>query len=155
MIFNVNSGAGKIPINAVPITNSSFTYDGDVKSPEWQNYDAEQLTISGSDSATNAGTYTVYFTPKSDYEWWDGTSTPKEVTWSIEKAAGTLSLSESSGTVNGKNATTTFTVTRSGTGKITVSSSDTSIATVSVSETTVTITSTSHFAYNVVLDVGT
>ena len=31
MIFNVNSGAGKIPINAVPNANSSFTYDGTTK----------------------------------------------------------------------------------------------------------------------------
>ena len=141
MIFNVNSGAGKIPINVVPSTNSSFTYDGDVKSPEWQNYDAEQLTISGSDSATNAGTYTVCFTPKADYEWWDGTSTPKEVTWSIAKAAGTLSLSESSGTITGKKGTAkTFTVTRAGDGEISVSSSSTSVATVSISGTTVTVT---------------
>lgn len=142
MIFNMLVGATKIPINVVPSTNSSFTYDGKSKTPVWQNYDAEQLTISGTTSATNAGTYTVYFTPKEEYEWSDGTSTPKEVKWSIAKAAGSLSLSATSGTIIGKyDATKTFTVTRSGTGTITVSSSNTSIATVSVSGTTVTVTS--------------
>lgn len=141
MIFNVNSGAGKIPVNVVPDTSSSFTYDGNTKTPVWRNYDAEQLSISGADSATNAGTHTVYFTPKADYEWWDGTSTPKEVTWSIAKAAGSLSLSATSGTIIGKNsAAKTFTVTRAGDGEISVSSSNTAYATASVSGTTVTVT---------------
>lgn len=141
MIFNVNSGAGKIPVNVVPSTNSSFTYDGNAKTPVWQSYDPEQLTISGADSATNAGTHTVYFTPKADYEWWDGTSTPKEVKWSIAKAAGSLSLSATSATVTGKNSgAKTFTVTRAGDGVISVSSSNTAYATASVSGTTVTVT---------------
>lgn len=141
MIFNVNSGAGKIPVNVVPSTNSSFTYDGAEKTPVWQNYDSEQLTISGDTSKTNAGTYTVYFTPKADYEWWDGTSTPKEVTWSIAKAEGSLSLSEISATLTGKNSdATTFTVTYAGDGEISVQSSDTTIATASLSGTTVTVT---------------
>lgn len=141
MIFNVNSGAGKIPINTVPDTNSSFTYDGTTKTPLWQNYDPEQLSISGNTAGINAGTYKVYFTPKSDYEWWDGTSTPKEVTWSISKAAGSLSLSATSGTITGKNsAAKTFTVNRAGDGEISVTSSNTVYATVSVSGTTVTVT---------------
>ena len=141
MIFNVNSGAGKIPINVIPSTNSSFTYDGEAKSPVWQNFDAQQLTISGADSAVNAGTYTVYFTPKADYEWWDGTSVPKEVSWSIAKAAGSLELSATSGTITGKNsAAITFTVDRAGDGAISVSSGNTAYATASVSGTTVTVT---------------
>ena len=141
MIFNVNSGAGKIPINALPDTNSSFTYDGEAKSPEWQNYDPEQLSIGGATSGTDAGDYTVYFTPKADYEWWDGTSTPKEVQWSIAKAAGSLSLSAKSATVTGKKSgAKTFTATRAGDGAISVSSSNTGIATASVSGTTVTVT---------------
>ena len=144
MIFNVNSGAGKQPVNIVPSTNSSITYDGSAKTPLWQNFDPEQLTISGNTSATNAGTYTVYFTPKADYEWWDGTSTPKEVTWSIAKASGALSLSASSGKIEGKKNTKTFTVTRAGDGKISVKSSNTGIATVSLSGTTVTITSVAY-----------
>ena len=141
MIFNVNSGAGKIPINVIPSTNSSFTYDGEAKSPVWQNFDAQQLTISGADSAVNAGTYTVYFTPKADYEWWDGTSVPKEVSWSIAKAAGSLELSATSGTITGKNSgSKTFTVTHVGDGAVSVESSNTSVATASVSGTTVTVT---------------
>ena len=141
MIFNVNSGAGKQPVNVVPSTSSAFTYDGSAKTPLWQNFDSQQLSISGATSAVNAGNHTVYFTPKADYEWWDGTSTPKEVTWSIAKASGSLSLSATSATVTGKNSgAKTFTVTRAGDGKISVTSSNTGVATASVSGTTVTVT---------------
>lgn len=154
MIFNVNSSAGKIPISVVPSTNSSFTYDGNSKTPVWQNYDAEQLSINGDTSAINAGTYKVYFTPKEDYEWSDGTSAPVEVLWSIAKAAGSLSLSATSGKIEGKSATKTFTVTRNGDGTISVSSSNTSVATVSLSGTTVTITSKGYGSATITVSVA-
>lgn len=141
MIFNVNSGVGKQPVNAVPTASGSFTYDGSAKTPLWQNFDPEQLTIGGVTSAISAGTYTVYFAPKADFEWWDGTSTPKEVTWRIAKAAGSLSLSATAGTITGvKGGNKTFTVTRAGNGKISVSSSNTDVATVTLSGTVVTVT---------------
>ena len=154
MIFNVNSGAGKQPVNIVPSTNGSFTYDGSAKTPLWQNFDPEQLSISGSTSATNAGTYTVYFTPKADYEWYDGTSTPKEVQWRIAKAAGLVSLSAQSGKIYDKKNTKTFTVTRAGDGKISVKSSNTGIATVSLSGTTVTITSVAYGSATITVSVA-
>ena len=154
MIFNVSSGAGKQPVNIVPSTNGSFTYDGAEKTPDWQNFDPEQLSISGSTSATNAGTYTVYFTPKADYEWYDGTSTPKEVQWRIAKAAGSVSLSAQSGKIYDKKNTKTFTVIRAGDGKISVKSSNTSVATVALSGTTVTITSVSYGAATITVSVA-
>ena len=154
MIFNVNSGAGKQPVNIVPSTNGSFTYDGSARTPLWQNFDPEQLSISGSTSATNAGTYTVYFTPKADYEWYDGTSTPKEVQWRIAKAAGLVSLSAQSGKIYDKKNTKTFTVTRAGDGKISVKSSNTGIATVSLSGTTVTITSVAYGSATITVSVA-
>lgn len=93
-----------IPINVVPDTSSSFVYDGTTKTPVWQNYDPEQLTMSGTASAINAGTYTVYFTPKAGYSWVDESVDSKSVTWSIEKQtisavpsqSGTLTYSGSS-----------------------------------------------------------
>lgn len=142
-------------INIVPDTTDSFTYDGSVKTPVWRNYDPEQLTISGQTSATNAGTYTVYFTPKADYEWPDGTVDPREVQWSIAKAAGSLSLNATSGTITGKyNATTKFTVARIGDGTISVSSSNSSIATVSISDTTVTVTSKGYGTATITVSVA-
>ena len=154
MIFNVSSGAGKQPVNIVPSIIGSFTYDGSARTPLWQNFDPEQLSISGSTSATNAGTYTVYFTPKADYEWYDGTSTPKEVQWRIAKAAGSVSLSAQSGKIYDKKNTKTFTVIRAGDGKISVKSSNTSVATVALSGTTVTITSVSYGAATITVSVA-
>lgn len=60
---------------------------------------------SGATSATNAGTHTVYFTPKAGYTWADESVESKTVTWSIAKAVGTLSLSATSGTINGNGVT--------------------------------------------------
>jgi hypothetical protein len=155
MIFNVNSGAGKIPINVVPNTASSFTYDGSEKTPVWQNYDPEQLSISGNFSATNAGEYTAYFTPKADYEWWDGTSTPKEVKWSIAKAVGTLSLSATSGSIDGEQGTTTtFTVNYNGDAAISVVSSNTGVATASISGKTVTVKSVASGSATITVSAG-
>lgn len=141
MILNVTNASGKTKIETVPSVSSFLTYNGKEQSPTWLAYDPEQLTMTGTMSATNAGTYTVAFTPTKKYKWADGYEGAKFVEWTIAKAPGTLSLSTSSSTIIGKNKTATFTVTRTGDGKISVSSSNTSIATASVSGTTVTVTS--------------
>lgn len=154
MILNVNSGAGKIPVNIVPDTASAFVYDGSEKTPVWQNYDPEQLMIGGTAAATNAGVYTVYFVPNSDYEWWDGTCEPKYVEWTIEKAAGTLSLSETSGTLLVKGRTTTFTINTNSDGAITVNSSNTAAATVSISGKTVTVKCVKGGSSTITVDVA-
>jgi hypothetical protein len=44
------------------------------------------MVISGTTSGTNVGTYTAKFTPKDGYEWSDGTTDAKSVTWTIGKA---------------------------------------------------------------------
>ena len=142
MIFNINNFTDKTQIQAVPSTNSSLTYNGSSQSPTWLDYDSEQLSISGDTSAINAGTYTTYFTPKAHYEWTDGTTGAKPVTWTIAKANGSLSLSASSGTIRYVNGTAKFTVTRTGDGVISVKSSNIKIATVSISGTKVTIAPT-------------
>ena len=118
----------KIVISTVPSQSGTLTYTGNAQSPSWSNYDSTQLTLAGDTSKTNAGTYTATFTPTTNYEWSDGTTTAKSVNWTIGKASGSLSLNKSSASIN-INATTTATVTRSGNGTITVKSSDTTVAT--------------------------
>lgn len=140
MILNVSRSSGKKKIETTPSVSGSLTYTGKAQSPTWVNYNSEQLIISGTTSATNAGTYQAAFTPAANYKWSDNSTGARFVTWTIEKAAGSLSLSASSGTIIGKNDTLTFTVTRAGDGEISVSSSDTSYATASISGTTVTVT---------------
>ena len=128
-------------ISAVPSQSGTLTYSGSEQSPSWNNYDSSKMTLGGVTSGTNAGSYDATFTPKDDYCWSDGSTSAKTVTWSIEKATGSLSLSKTSITLNADAKSTTFTVTRAGDGAISAVSSDTSVATVSVSGTTVTVNS--------------
>lgn len=123
----------------VPTTSSSFTYDGNQKTPVWSGYDSSKMTMSGNSTGTNAGSYTVSFTPTANYKWSDGTTAAKSVTWSIAKAAGSLSLNKTSVTLNSDKLTDTVTVTRSGNGAISATSSDTSVATVSISGNVITV----------------
>ena len=127
-------------ISAVPSQSGTLTYTGSSQSPSWSNYSTTQLTIGGTTSGTNAGSYTATFTPKSNYRWADGTTTAKSVSWSIGKAAGSLSISPTSMTLDTTTKSKTITVTRSGNGTISAVSSNTAAATVSVSGNTVTVT---------------
>ena len=126
---------------SMPTQNGALVYNGNAQSPAWGNYDSEKLTIDGDTSGTNAGDYTVTFTPTVNLQWADGTTIGKNATWTIAKAAGSLSLDKTSLSFSAANETDTITVTRSGDGAITAVSSDTNVVTVSVSGTTVTITS--------------
>ena len=133
--------ANRITISTTPSQSGTLTYTGNSQTPSWSNYSTTQLTIGGTTSGTNAGSYNATFTPKTDYRWSDGTTTAKTVAWSIGKAAGSLTLSASSVTLNASTTSTTVTVTRAGDGTITATSDATSIATVSVSGNTLTIKS--------------
>ena len=93
-------------------------------------------------SYTEAGTYYVWYKiTKSSYA-----TLEKELPIVIEKAAGTLTLSATSGTITVPNAKTkTFTASKN-TGSLSVSSSDESVATASVSGQTVTITAVGNWS---------
>lgn len=130
----------KKTISAVPSQSGALTYNGSSQSPTWSGYSATQLTIGGTTSGTNAGSYTATFTPKANYRWADGTTTAKNVTWTIGKAAGSLGISPTSMTLDTTTKSKTITVTRSGDGAISATSSNTAAATVSVSGNTVTVT---------------
>lgn len=141
---NVISGVpNRLTIANVPSQSGSLTYNGNAQTPSWSNYDSTKMTLSVT-AQTNANTnpgYDAVFTPKDDYRWSDGTTTAKTVKWYIQKAAGSLSLSKTSITLNSSTKSTTFTVNRAGDGKITVESSDTSVATATLNGTTVTVSS--------------
>jgi len=131
--------ANKITISTVPSQSGSLTYNTNPQSPVWSNHNTAQLTLGGVTTGTNAGSYNATFTPTEDYMWSDGTTMAKTVSWSIGKAAGSLSLSATTVTLNASALTAQVTVTRAGDGAITASSSDTSVATASVSGNVVTI----------------
>lgn len=131
----------KTKLSAVPAQSGTLTYTGAELTPTFSNYNTDQLTIGGVIKQTAAGTYKATFTPTDDYCWSDGSTGSKEVSWTIGKAAGSLSLNKTSVTLNTDKLSDTVTVTRSGTGAITATSSNTNIATVSVSGNVVTISS--------------
>lgn len=138
---NVISGVpNRLTIANIPSQSGSLTYTGSAQTPSWSNYDSSKMTLSVT-AQINAGTYVATFTPLDDYCWSDGSITAKSVNWTIGKAAGSLSLSKTSITLNSSTKSTTFTVSRAGDGAISAVSSDTSVATVSVSGTTVTVNS--------------
>lgn len=139
---------------AVPSQSGSRTYNGKAQSPAWSNYDAAKLTIGGTTSGTNAGSYNAVFTPKANYCWSDGTAGEKTVSWTIGKAAGSVTLNKSSLALSFAAKTGTITVTRAGTGAITAASSNTNIATVSVSGNTVTVTAKAGGSVTVTVSVG-
>lgn len=130
----------KKTISAVPSQSGALTYNGSSQSPTWSGYSATQLTIGGTTSGTNAGSYTATFTPKANYRWSDGTTTAKIVSWSIGKASGSLSISPTTLTLDSSTASASITVMRTGDGVISAVSSAPGIVTASVSGNAVTVT---------------
>ena len=133
--------ANRITIATVPSQSGTLTYNGNSQSPSWAGYSSTTMTLGGTTSGTNAGSYNATFTPKTDYRWSDSTTTAKTVAWSIGKATGSLSISPTSITLNASKTSATIAVTRSGNGAISASSNNIGVAKVSVSGTTVTVTS--------------
>ena len=124
----------------VPSQSGSLTYTGAAQSPTWANYDSGKMTLGGTTSGTNAGSYNATFTPGANYKWNDGTTNAKTVAWTIGKAAGSLSLNKSSISLNVSKMSDTITVTRAGNGAISAVSNAPGVASVSVSGNVVTVT---------------
>ena len=145
---------GRAAVKNVPTQTGSVTYNGSAQSPSWSNYNSSQLTIGGTSSATNAGSYSATFTPTSNYKWSDGTTTAKSASWTIGKATGSITLSASSLSLTYPKTSGTITVTRPGSGTVTASSDNTNIATVSVSGTTITVTAKATGSATITVSVG-
>ena len=145
---------GRAAVKNVPAQTGSVTYNGSAQSPSWSNYNSSQLTIGGTSSATNAGSYSATFTPTSNYKWSDGTTTAKSASWTIGKATGSITLSASSLSLTYPKTSGTITVTRPGSGTVTASSGSTNIATVSVSGTTITVTAKATGSATITVNVG-
>lgn len=141
-------------ISAVPSQNGTLTYTGNEQTPAWNGYNTAQMTIGGTTKGTSAGSYNATFTPGSNYKWSDGSTGAKTVTWSIAKAAGSLTVSPTSLYLDANNKVKYIYVTRAGNGTITATSSNTGVATVSVSGTTVTVTGVSSGSATITIKVA-
>lgn len=134
----ITGEANRMVIATVPSQSGSLTYNGSAQTPSFSNYDTNKMTLSVT-GQTNAGTYSASFTPKDDYMWSDETTAAKTVNWTINKAAGSLSVSPQTVTLDMEHPTAQITVTRPGNGAITAVSNNTDIVTVSVSGNVITV----------------
>ena len=146
--------ANRITIANIPSQSGSLTYTGGSQSPTWSNYNTTYMTIGGTTSGTNAGSYSATFTPTTDYRWSDGTTTAKTVSWSIGKATGTLTVSPNSIELSPSNLSDTFTIDGNHDGTISVVSNNTGIATVSRSGNTVTVNNVNQTTGNTTITVS-
>ena len=146
--------ANRITIANIPSQSGSLTYTGGSQSPTWSNYNTTYMTIGGTTSGTNAGSYSATFTPTTDYRWSDGTTTAKTVSWSIGKATGTLTVSPNSIELSPSNLSDTFTIGGNHDGTISVVSNNTGIATVSRSGNTVAVNNVNQTTGNTTIIVS-
>lgn len=95
-------------------------------------------TLSGTTSATEPGDYTATATPTANYTWTDGTTTAKQIKWTLSKAQPGISATPSTVAIaaGGK---ASVTLKQAGTASYSVASSDTKVATASVTGSTVSI----------------
>ena len=87
----------KTKLTKPTLSTSSYTYNGSAKTPTISNYDSSTMTVTGTQSATAAGNYTITIALKnsSQYEWADGTTANVVLNWSIQKATPTLTVASS------------------------------------------------------------
>lgn len=139
--WSIQAEPVKTPLT-VPTFTSTITYDGTEKTATFTGYDSETMTVSGN-TGTNAGTYTATFgiKDKSQYEWSDGTSADKTVTWTIGKATGSFTLDKNSISLDSTTTSDTVTATIVGDGTLTATSSDSTVATVTKNGNTFTVSS--------------
>lgn len=149
----VSWSIGRATVN-VPTQSGSLTYNGEAQSPSWSGYDSSKMTMGGTTSGTNAGSYDANFTTTANYQWPDGTTEAKTVSWSIQKAAGSLSISPESMTLDTSTTSKVITVTRAGTGAISAQSSAPTIASVSVSGNKVTVTGLANGSATITISVA-
>lgn len=136
---NVNWTIERATISTPYLVTNTFVYTGSTQFPNFIGYNSNKMSRGGTTAASNVGHYEATFTPHENYQWPGGDTGTIGVGWLIYKAAGSLSLSTNSLTIDANSTTGSFTVTRAGDGAIQATSSDTSVATVDVSGNTVTV----------------
>ncbi len=89
---------------SVPSQNGTLTYNGNNQTPNWNNYNSSQLTLSVT-AQKNAGTYSATFTPKTGYCWSGTNTSAKSVNWTIQKANITPTVNMNGYTYGGTKST--------------------------------------------------
>lgn len=125
-----------------PTVSGSYTYTGSTQTVSVSNFNSSYEIKGGTYSAINAGTYNVTFSLKdtNNTQWSDSTTADFSVSWTINKANGSISASPTSVSIVGAGKTATSTITYSGDGSISVATSSSGVATATRSGSTITIT---------------
>ena len=99
--ISVEWSIGLTPVNIPKLATSSFTYDGNAKTPSFTNYNSSLVTLTGDVSAVNAGEYTITasISDTGTYCWSDGSNSPLTYIWHIGKKA--LSAAQSTFSMSG------------------------------------------------------
>ena len=128
-----------------PTQNGNITYSGEEQNVSFNNFDPDKLNLTGDISGINAGTYIAKFTPKTNYEWADGTVNEIPISWNIDKALGNFTLSKTDITLSNDIPLVTLNVSVIGDGTISISNSNSNLITTILSDDkrTISISSTS------------
>ena len=125
------------------ITSGAFTYNGSAKTPDVSSaFDSANMTKGGDTSKTNAGNYTltISLNDTDNNQWSDGSTAALSLSWTINKASGSISVSPATLNISGTaGATGTAAITKTGDGAVTVESSATGVATASISGNNVVV----------------
>ena len=139
---------------AVPRQSGSLTYTGKALTPVFSGYDSAKMTMGGTTKATDAGTHNATFTLNANFQWSDGTTAVKTVSWTIGKAAGSLSLDKTALALGIAGKTGQITVTRAGDGAVSAASSNTGVAAVTVSGNVITVTGAANGSATITVKVA-
>ena len=72
-------------------STTTFTYDGGQKTAVTN---GQNVSITGTNTATSVGSYTAYVEPQSGHAWSDGSTDKKTISWTINKATNPLTYTE-------------------------------------------------------------
>lgn len=95
---------------AIPTVSGSYTYSGSTQTLVLDGFDSNTMNITGTTSATNSGTYTATVSLKSttNYQWGDGTTSNKTITWKIAKQSVAIPTAIGTYTYTGSAQTLAF-----------------------------------------------
>lgn len=136
--WTINKAQVAIPVAA----SQSYTYDGTQQTFAFTTtIDTTLINVTGNEQ-TNAGSYTVScaLVDSNNYEWADSTTAAKTYSWTIAKAASSISVSPASITFDANNLTATLVPTTTGDGTVSYAIDKPSIATIAGNVVTATQT---------------
>lgn len=80
------STSQRVIVYKIPEQIGTLTFNGNIQTPIWDDYDPTKLLMVGETSGVDADTYTVSFIPIGNCTWSSDTREPRSQTWKIDRA---------------------------------------------------------------------